>query len=254
MNTGVTPHTFTVTATGPLVADTTYTGVSGDVLLFTGQTITTQRGPWEIVTQGTTSPATSTVLRRPSWFSGVAKPFIGLVRYGSAYYGFAFLTYGGSGDIIVGTTVPSSVAFSSRAVNATLGTNLFTAYQTFRANGTGVNACPYFFQAGAALMTTPQAHAVEWDSSSMYLTSLFSLSGTWSSASTSVTVTTGSTSGLTVGAAVSGGITGTGLTVASIQSLTTFTLSANPTNSGTAAAFTLASRDAVTTQNSFGTY
>jgi hypothetical protein len=171
MNTGVTPHTFTVTTTGPLVADTTFTGVSGDVLLLTGQTTTIQRGPWEIVTQGTTSPATSTVLRRPSWFSGVAKPFIGLVRYGSAYYGFAFLTYGGATDIIVGTTVPTSVSFSSRATNATLGTNLFTTYQTFRANGLGSNSCPFFFQTGAALMTSPQAHGVEWFSDQMYITS-----------------------------------------------------------------------------------
>jgi hypothetical protein len=170
MNTGVTPHTFTVTATGPFVADTTFTGVPGDVLLFTGQTPTsTQRGPWEIVTQGTTSPATSTVLRRPSWFSGVAKPFIGLVRYGSSLYGFAFLTYGGSGDIIVGTTAPNSIAVSSRATNATLSTNLFTNYQTFRANGLGSNSCPFFFQ-GGVLMTVPQGHAVEWEGESMYLT------------------------------------------------------------------------------------
>ena len=139
-------------------------------MLFTGQTTTTQRGPWEIVSQGTTSPATSTVLRRPSWFSGTAKPFIGLIRNGSAYYGFAFLTYGMNGDIIVGTTVPSSVALSSRAASATTGTNTFSGSQTFRSTATGPSACPFSFSAATALMTTPQAHAVEWDNAQMYVT------------------------------------------------------------------------------------
>jgi hypothetical protein len=47
---------------------------------------------------------------------------------------------------------------------------LFTGYQTFRSNGAGVNSVPFFFQAGAALMATPQGHAVEWFNDTMFLT------------------------------------------------------------------------------------
>jgi hypothetical protein len=208
MNTGVTPNTFTVTATGPLVADTTFTGAPGDVLLFTGQTTTTQRGPWEIVSQGTTSPATSTVLRRPSWFSGTAKPFISITRNGSAYFGFAFLTYGTSGDIVVGTTVPSSVSLSQRTGSATIGTNLFTGYQTFRANGASANQVPFFFQAGAALMTVPQGHAVEWDNTNQYVTTGAVFTGAIAGGGTSLNVTAVSSGVIQVGML----LTGTGLT------------------------------------------
>ena len=208
MNTGVTPNTFTVTATGPLVADTTFTGAPGDVLLFTGQTTTTQRGPWEIVSQGTTSPATSTVLRRPSWFSGTAKPFISITRNGSAYFGFAFLTYGTSGDIVVGTTVPSSVSLSQRTGSATIGTNLFTGYQTFRASGASANQAPFFFQSATAVMTIPQAHAVEWDSTNQYVTMGAVFTGAIAGGGTSLNVTAVSSGVIQVGML----ITGTGVT------------------------------------------
>jgi hypothetical protein len=152
-----------------------------------------------------------------------------------------------------GGTAWTTVVIAQRAPNATTSGNTFSGKQTFWPGTAGGNI-PIAFQAGA-IATTPVAHSVEWDNTSMYLTSLVNLSGTWSTGSTTVTLTTGTTSGLVVGAAIASGITGAAtLTVASITGLQTFTVSANPTNTGTALAFTVANRDAVVTANSFGTY
>lgn len=127
----------------------------------------------------------------------------------------------------------------------------FTQTQTFVAGTTTV--APAKFQAGSKL-TTPAAHALEWDGSTISITALVSLLGTWTTGTNTVTVTTGTTAGLVVGAAILTGITGTTLTIASITGLNTFTLSANATNSGTTLAFTVANRDTILTQSSFGTY
>jgi len=229
------------------------TMVVGDIVLLAAQTANAQNGPW--VLNSLVGGVMSFV--RPSYWTGVLLGnFLFYVQQGTANYG---VTASVSGAISTGSSVGVD-AFSvytavTRASNAVVAGNIFTGKNTFQAGAAGSGAVPFSFQApNPTIMTTPQAHSVEWDSASMYLTSLVSLSGTWTTGSAIVTVTTGNTSGLVIGAAVASGITGTTLTVASIQSLTSFTLSGTPTNNGTALAFTLASRDSVVTTNSFGTY
>ena len=171
MATGPEPDTFTVTATGVFTTDG-YTPVLGDIIAFAVQTTTTQNGFWEVTTVGTAG--VSAVFTRPSWYTGIVRNAMYMTRFGSTQNGFVqtFVGPTGSGntEITVGTTSISMVRVNVRASPAGLGTNLFTGYQTFRSNGAGANSAPFFFQAGAALMTTPQAHAIEWFNDQMYLT------------------------------------------------------------------------------------
>jgi hypothetical protein len=171
MATGPDPDTFTVTATGVFTTDG-YTPVLGDIIAFAVQTTTTQNGFWEVTTVGTAG--VSAVFTRPSWYTGIVRNAMYMTRFGSLQSGFVqtFVSPTGSGntEITVGTTSISMVRVNVRASPAGLGTNLFTGYQTFRSNGAGVNSVPFFFQAGAALMTAPQAHAVEWFNDQLYLT------------------------------------------------------------------------------------
>jgi hypothetical protein len=171
MNTGVSPNTFTVTTPGVFTTDS-YTPVLGDIIAFAVQTTTTQNGFWEVTTVGTAS--VSAVFTRPSWYTGIVRNAMYMTRFGSLQNGFiqTFVGPTGSGttEITVGTTNISMVRVNVRSSAAGLGTNLFTGYQTFRANGAGANSVPFFFQAGAALMTAPQGHAVEWFNDQMYLT------------------------------------------------------------------------------------
>ena len=171
MATGPEPDTFTVTATGVFATDG-YTPVLGDIIAFTLQTTTTQNGFWQLTTLG--DVGVSAVFTRPSWYTGIVKNAMYMTRFGSAQNGFVQTFVGPTGtgntEITVGTTNITMFRVNLRASPAGLGTNLFTGYQTFRSNGAGVNSVPFFFQAGAALMTTPQAHAVEWFNDQMYLT------------------------------------------------------------------------------------
>jgi hypothetical protein len=170
MNTGVSPNTFTVTATGVFATDG-YTPVLGDIIAFAIQSTTTQNGFWEVTTVG--AVGVQAVFTRPVWYTGVVRNAMYMTRFGSLQSGFVqtFVSPTGSGntEITVGTTSISMVRVNLRTSPASLGTNLFTGYQTFRANGASANQVPFFFQAGAALMTTPQAHAVEWDNTQMYV-------------------------------------------------------------------------------------
>jgi hypothetical protein len=256
MATGPEPDTFTLSAPGVFTTDG-YTPVLGDIIAFAlqGGGSSNQNGFWQLTTLGT--PSVAAVFTRPSWFSGTVRNGMYMTRFGATQCGYVMAFFNGSGgntDIIVGTTTIQVVRVSQRLANATNAINLFTGYQTFRANGASANQAPFFFQAGAALMTIPQAHAVEWFDGEMYLTEALSFAGTWTTGSTTVTLTTGTTSGLVVGAAIASGITGAAqLFVTSIPSLTTFTVGANPTNAGTATAFTVANRRAVLTA-AFGTY
>jgi hypothetical protein len=172
MNTGVSPNTFTVTATGVFSTDG-YTPVLGDIIAFAVQTTTTQNGFWELTTLGTAS--VSAVFTRPSWYTGTVKNTMYMTRFGSLQSGFVqtFVSPTGSGstEITVGTTNISMVRVNLRASPASLGSNVFTGPQTLRANGSGAQNCPIIFQAGIALMATPVANAVEWFGDTMYLTS-----------------------------------------------------------------------------------
>jgi hypothetical protein len=216
----------------------------GDIVILTAQTANAQNGPWII-----NSLAGSVMsFVRPSYWSGtIYGNALFYIQQGVANYGQTVTV---SGALSTGSTVGldsfSAYTAVQRASNASLVSNTFTGKQTFQAGATSSGAAPFAFQAGV-LMTTPQAHAVEWDGLNEYFTSLVSLSGTWTTSAATVTVTTGTTAALTIGAVVVSGISPTTLTVASIQSDTQFTLSGTPTNTGTASAFTLASRRTLAT-------
>lgn len=209
MNTGVSPNTFTVAATGVFATDA-YTPVLGDIIAFAVQTTTTQNGFWELTTLGTAS--VSAVFTRPVWYTGIVRNAMYMTRFGSLQSGFVqtFVSPTGSGstEITVGTTNISMVRVNLRTTPASLGTNLFTGYQTFRANGAGANSAPFFFQAGAALMSTPQAHAVEWDNINQYVTTGAVFTGAIAGGGTSLNVTAVSSGVIQVGMM----LTGTGVT------------------------------------------
>jgi hypothetical protein len=169
MATGPNPDTFTVTATGVFTVDG-YTPVLGDIIAFTLQTARAENGFWELTTAG--AVGVSAVFTRPAWFTGTVPGGMYMTRFGTTQsaYVMAFFNNTSNADIAIGSSLIAIVRVSYRIQNATTGVNLFTAYQTFRSNGATANSAPFFFQAGAALMTTPQAHAVEWFNDQMYLT------------------------------------------------------------------------------------
>jgi hypothetical protein len=168
MNTSVSPNTFTVTAPGVFTTDN-YTPVLGDIIAFAYQSPTSQNGFWEVTTVG--ASGVQPVFTRPSWFTGTAKATMSMTRFGAAQAGFITVFLGplGNNEISVGTTLISFARVCLRTSTSTLGANTFTGTQTLRAGATGAGLAPLFFQAGS-LMTTPQAHAVEWDSNLMYTT------------------------------------------------------------------------------------
>jgi len=169
MNTGVSPNTFTVTATGVFAADG-YTPVLGDIIAFPLQSPTTQNGFWEVTTVG--AVGVQAVFTRPSWYTGVVRNSMYMPRFGSTQNGFVQTFVGplGVSDITVGTNSITMVRVNLRQPPAGLGSNVFTGPQTLRANGSGAQNCPIIFQAGVALMGTPVANAVEWFGDQMYLT------------------------------------------------------------------------------------
>jgi len=164
-------NVFTVTAAGVFTTDG-YTPVLGDIIAFAlqGGGTSVQNGFWEVTTVGTAS--VSAVFTRPSWFTGTARNGMYMTRFGATQSGYvmAFFGPGGNSDITVGTSTIQVVRASQRLANATQSINLFTGYQTFRASGASANQAPFFFQAGAALMTATQAHAIEWFNDTLFLT------------------------------------------------------------------------------------
>ena len=189
-----------------------YTLVQGDIVLFISQTPAHQNGPWVITTLGTASVAA--VLTRPPWFTtGTAKSgTLCLVQYGGSNTGFVMSISGPlnttGAAINIGTSTITIAQIWGRAALATTGTNLFTGYQTFRANGTGVNACPFFFQASTGLMTNPQAHSVEWDGTNEYVTAGAVFTGAIASGGTLLNITAVASGVIQVGML----LTGTGVT------------------------------------------
>ena len=170
--TTVSPIVFNATRTTLVTSGTTVidgkTLALNDVVLL-NQTASAQSGPW-VVTGGVGSAVS---LTRPSWFTGnLLSPVNMLIMAGSFFLGHAL-------SICLNTGTPTTeIGIEGLALslvsqrgnsNAVTGTNLFTGYQTFRANGTGANSCPFFFQGASGLMTVAQAHAVEWDGAQMYV-------------------------------------------------------------------------------------
>jgi hypothetical protein len=169
MNTGVSPNTFTVTATGVFATDG-YTPVLGDIIAFTLQTTITQNGFWEVTTVG--AVGVQAVFTRPSWYTGVVRNSMYMTRFGSAQNGFvqSFVGPLGTSDITVGTTNITMVRVNFRSSPATLGINTFTNRQIFTANTASVNPIS-FSTAAPTLLTTRLLGAIEWDNQQLYITS-----------------------------------------------------------------------------------
>jgi hypothetical protein len=170
MNTGVTPNTFTYTALGPLP---TFDGVNlavGDTILFGGQSLSIQNGPWKVVDAG--SVGIPAILERPSFFSGTVKfGMLFSISKGTSFQGTVYAMFsspGGITDISVGTTnVFFGICFTRGASNATNSSNTFTGTQTLIAGS--ATTVPLKFQAGL-ITTLPVAHSIEWDGTSVYAT------------------------------------------------------------------------------------
>jgi hypothetical protein len=205
---------FTTNATWTGTATPVFDGrtpVTGDIVILTAQTALAARGPWVVTISGGVYTYT-----RPAWFSGnLTVPLLCNVQYGTAFSG-SVVSISVPSAITTGVTTIGVDALSiftslpARANTAQLGTNLFTGYQTFRANGTTTNTCPFFFQTATGLMVTPQAHAVEWDNNNMHLTptNAVVVGGTGGSSSTSLVVASVTSGFISVGSTISGtGIT-----------------------------------------------
>jgi len=212
-------------------------------------------GPWVCTVQG--ALGVSQVMTRPSWFTATGYPIACTLQRGNVSAGQTYSVYQvtpADSDLAIGQVSLAVSLVAARGAVAVLGGNTFSGKNTFQAGSLGSGAVPFAFQAGV-LMTTPQAHSVEWDGLLEYTTALMTFAGTWGTGSTTITLTTGTTSGLVVGAAIASGITGAAqLFVTAITGRLTFTVGANPTNTGSSTAFTIANRDSIVTTNSFGTY
>ena len=178
MDTGVTPNTFTVTATAALSVDGG-SPAAGDIVVFVSQPTGSQHlardnGPWIVVNPG--AVGVQATLVRPNWFSGIVKTGI-LVsnQYGASRTGVTYALQGPNtttiGNFIdVGTDVISVIAAYQRASGATLGTNTFGSRQTYAVNNTTQNPIS-LSTAAATLLSTQQLGAIEWDNTQLYITS-----------------------------------------------------------------------------------
>lgn len=178
MDTGVTPNTFTVTATGALSVDGG-SPIAGDIVVFTSQptaslNLAKDNGPWVVVNPGAVGVQATFV--RPAWFSGTVKTGILVTnQYGAARTGITYAIQGPLtttvGDFInVGTDVLSVFTAYQRSSNAVVGANSFTGRQTFPANTASLNPIN-FSTAAATLLSTRQLGALEWDNTQLYITS-----------------------------------------------------------------------------------
>ena len=159
--------TFTY-APGPQTPLETRTVVVGDVVLFSGQTQTTTMGPWVCTVQG--AVGISQVMTRPSWFTATGYPIACTIQRGNVSAGSTYSIYhvtAADSDLAIGQVSLAASLIAARGAVAVLGGNLFTGKNTLAAGSTSQS--PMSFQAGGTL-TTPLAHAVEWDGTSMYLT------------------------------------------------------------------------------------
>lgn len=178
MDTGVTPNTFTITATGALTVDGG-SPLAGEVVIFTAQPTASQsfgrdNGPWVVVNPGGVGIQATFV--RPDWFSGTVKTGILVTnQYGTSRTGTTHVLQGPvtttSGDFInVGADIITVFVVYQRVSNATTGSNSFSARQSFAVNSATVN--PISFSPNAAtLLTTRVLGAVEWDNQQLYITS-----------------------------------------------------------------------------------
>jgi hypothetical protein len=154
-------------------------------------------------------------MTRPSWFTETGYPIACTLQRGNVSAGQTYSVYqvtAADSDLAIGQVSLASSLIAARGSVAVLGGNTFTGKNTFQANSTGSGAVPFAFQAGV-LMTTPQAHSVEWDSTNKYVTT----GATFAGSIAATVLTAGTPTGviqvgmLITGTAVTAGTTITGL-------------------------------------------
>lgn len=163
--------TFYNSTVSTLVTATTFvvdgkTLAVNDIVCLMAQTAAAQNGPWVVSAIGT-----GFTMTRPSWFTGTLTGAQLLnVQYGAANYSTFVSVYPNTlptTSATIGLDGLSAVTVIWRTTTAVISANTFTGKQTFTP-GTATVA-PAGFQAGV-LLTTPSANAIEWDGTSMYLT------------------------------------------------------------------------------------
>lgn len=159
--------TLTTLVTASLLTVDGKTLAIGDTIILV-QTALAQSGPWVVSSIGS-----GVSLTRPSWFTGsITTPLLALITSGTGQQGALLsigLAAGATGTQIGVESLTVGLVASRGNTNAVLGGNTFVGKNTFQAGTAGSGAVPFAFQAGT-LMTTPQAHSVEWDSTQMYVT------------------------------------------------------------------------------------
>lgn len=221
----------TMQVTGMTVVDGR-TLQNGDLVLIVNQGVGPLRGPWVVSSAG--SPAS---LTRPSWFTGtLSAPIQVAITEGGTFRHFVYVLGLPTNTATTQIGIEQINVFTSniRASNATISANTFTGKQTLQAGSTGSGAVPFAFQAGS-LMTTPQAHSVEWDGTNEYVSAgaqfAASISGT------TMTVTGTPTGVIQVGMLISGTNVTAGTTITAVGTgaggTGTYTVSASQTVSST---------------------
>jgi hypothetical protein len=183
----------------------------GDLVLLTAQTALAQQGPWRIDSIGT-----GFTMSRPSWFNTTfAGVMLFNVLYGTNNAGLivSLYCYTVGSIATIGLDPLQATTVAQRANNAITGGNTFTGKNTFQAGSTGSGAVPFAYQAGA-LMTTPQAHSVEWDGTNEYVSS--GAQFTASISGTTMTVTFASAGVIQVGMLISGNNVTAGTTITAV--------------------------------------
>ena len=222
-----TTFTFPAGAQAPIEGHTVEVG---DVVFFTAQVAPAQMGPWVCTTKG--AIGVSQVFTRPSWFTGTSYLLTCMMLRGSSSQGVIYSLWPSTvieAEITVGVTQLSVGLTGGRGVVALLAGNLFTGKNTFQAGALGSGAVPFAFQAGV-LMTTPQAHAVEWDGTNEYVTT----GATFTGSIATTTLTTGTPTGvIQVGMLLTGTGIATGTTITALGTGTggagTYTVSVSQT-------------------------
>jgi hypothetical protein len=211
----------------------------GDLVLLTAQTALAQQGPWKIDAIGT-----GFTMSRPSWFSTTfAGVMLFNVLYGTNNAGttFSIYCYTVGSTAIIGLDQLQITTVSQRASNAITAGNTFTGRQTLQAGSTGSGAVPFAFQAGV-LMTTPQPHSVEWDSTSQYVSPGAVVTGSIAASGTTLTVSAVTSGVLAVGMTISGTTINAGTVITAFGNgtggLGTYTVSPAQTVASTNSAIT----------------
>lgn len=149
--------------------------VVGDLVLLSGNFSANTpnniaNGPYVVTDIG--SASTPAVLTRPSWFTGtlLSSPYF-VTKFGSGQTGVVRTFVGPASStktgFTVGTSLLTPISVSARTSNLVLAGGTMTGKLVLNGNTTTTPAMA--FQAGV-LLTTPVAHSIEWDGTSMYVT------------------------------------------------------------------------------------